>query len=459
MPNRWIEYVKKFARENNMTYGCALSDPVMKAGYKKIPKRTQKAEREQMGAEDSDAPAPPPDPEIAKRAKKVERARVAREGIKRKMDERVAMGKEDVNVAKKKKKRVAKKKIKLVLVEDDDDSEKSPPQGKIIRKRKQYYDEIVIALFRNSYASYNSNKVDKMFAITDEGSVLELVKYNMGAFYKEYGVSTIRPPDPVNDYESISNAFNWLLKTKEKGEGDLKLKDDEDETYNQLDYSSKDALDLKEKYGLTLKVPDPDILEIFYTDTFRKSKSFAYFEGIHDLAVKNLKKYDEDEEFRRQLKEEERVRARAREKKEAQERVEWRAKIREGNKKLSGKGTGASTMTPTLEDRWNGFLLTPEGEMVKRIYDDKRISHSQLRWATEEALEGNENINISQEQYENEVENQFSNKYHRSIEQYFTDHLEEAVPIFEPELEVMEGNGMRGGCGKCSHLFFNDVLF
>jgi len=250
MPNRWIEYVKKFARENNMTYGCALSDPVMKAGYKKIPKRTQKAEREQMGAEDSDAPAPPPDPEIAKRAKKVERARVAREGIKRKMDERVAMGKEDVNVAKKKKKRVAKKKIRLVLVEDDDDGEK-----------------------------------------------------------------------------------------------------------------------------------------------------------------------------------------------------------------LSGKGTGASTMTPTLEDRWNGFLLTPEGEMVKRIYDDKRISHSQLRWATEEALEGNENINISQEQYENEVENQFSNKYHRSIEQYFTDHLEEAVPIFEPELEVMEGNGMRGGCGKCSHLFFNDVLF
>ena len=35
MPNAWIQHVKKFARENNMAYGCAVSDPRCKASYKK----------------------------------------------------------------------------------------------------------------------------------------------------------------------------------------------------------------------------------------------------------------------------------------------------------------------------------------------------------------------------------------------------------------------------------------
>ena len=34
MPNKWIEHVKKFSRENNMSYGCAISDPRCKSSYK-----------------------------------------------------------------------------------------------------------------------------------------------------------------------------------------------------------------------------------------------------------------------------------------------------------------------------------------------------------------------------------------------------------------------------------------
>jgi len=33
MPNDWVKHIKKFARDNNITYGCALSDPRCKASY------------------------------------------------------------------------------------------------------------------------------------------------------------------------------------------------------------------------------------------------------------------------------------------------------------------------------------------------------------------------------------------------------------------------------------------
>jgi hypothetical protein len=35
MANSWIEYVKAYAKKNNMKYSEALKDPKMKAGYKK----------------------------------------------------------------------------------------------------------------------------------------------------------------------------------------------------------------------------------------------------------------------------------------------------------------------------------------------------------------------------------------------------------------------------------------
>ena len=57
MSNEWIEHVK-FARENNMSYGCAISDPRCKASYKPkhkivtkyptdVPKQLTKEEREE----------------------------------------------------------------------------------------------------------------------------------------------------------------------------------------------------------------------------------------------------------------------------------------------------------------------------------------------------------------------------------------------------------------------------
>ena len=36
MVNKWVEHVKKYAKDNNMTYGCALSDPKMKESYIKV---------------------------------------------------------------------------------------------------------------------------------------------------------------------------------------------------------------------------------------------------------------------------------------------------------------------------------------------------------------------------------------------------------------------------------------
>ena len=35
MPNAWVQHVKKFARDNNMAYACAISDPRCKSSYKK----------------------------------------------------------------------------------------------------------------------------------------------------------------------------------------------------------------------------------------------------------------------------------------------------------------------------------------------------------------------------------------------------------------------------------------
>jgi hypothetical protein len=40
MPNPWIEHIKKFAKANNTTFGCALSNPKTKETYKK-PSQTQ----------------------------------------------------------------------------------------------------------------------------------------------------------------------------------------------------------------------------------------------------------------------------------------------------------------------------------------------------------------------------------------------------------------------------------
>ena len=56
MPNRWVDYVKKFAADNNLSYGCALSKPECKETYRAkygvTKKLTKKQNIEKMGAED-----------------------------------------------------------------------------------------------------------------------------------------------------------------------------------------------------------------------------------------------------------------------------------------------------------------------------------------------------------------------------------------------------------------------
>ena len=39
-PNKWIEHVKKFAKDNNLSYGCAISDKRCKDTYEKVQKKS-----------------------------------------------------------------------------------------------------------------------------------------------------------------------------------------------------------------------------------------------------------------------------------------------------------------------------------------------------------------------------------------------------------------------------------
>jgi len=64
MPSMWVEWIRKFAADNNTTYGCALSNPKCSATYRRWKQRegikltkkdTAKIEEEemkQMGGED-----------------------------------------------------------------------------------------------------------------------------------------------------------------------------------------------------------------------------------------------------------------------------------------------------------------------------------------------------------------------------------------------------------------------
>jgi hypothetical protein len=60
MPNQWVDHVKKFAADNNLSYGCALSKPECKETYRAkygVSKKLSKKQNiEKMGAEDFDAP-------------------------------------------------------------------------------------------------------------------------------------------------------------------------------------------------------------------------------------------------------------------------------------------------------------------------------------------------------------------------------------------------------------------
>ena len=53
MPSKWIEHIKAFAAKNNLSYGCALSDPQCRATYTPVKKpATQKKEEKQKQKKD-----------------------------------------------------------------------------------------------------------------------------------------------------------------------------------------------------------------------------------------------------------------------------------------------------------------------------------------------------------------------------------------------------------------------
>ncbi len=47
MANAWIDHVKKWSKENNKSYGCAISDQACKDSYTKVIKKSKKEVRQE----------------------------------------------------------------------------------------------------------------------------------------------------------------------------------------------------------------------------------------------------------------------------------------------------------------------------------------------------------------------------------------------------------------------------
>ena len=114
-PNRWVDFIRKWAKDNDTTYSCALSNPKCKDAYrakygikKAVPART---ERERMGLEDVNVKPVPKKKRIKDIAEEViaaAKAKPDKPPKKKKLliieddlerAERKSMGSEDVNRA------------------------------------------------------------------------------------------------------------------------------------------------------------------------------------------------------------------------------------------------------------------------------------------------------------------------------------------------------------------------
>ena len=45
--NKWVLHVKKFAKDNNLSYGCAISNKQCKETYNKVSKKTNKEKQKE----------------------------------------------------------------------------------------------------------------------------------------------------------------------------------------------------------------------------------------------------------------------------------------------------------------------------------------------------------------------------------------------------------------------------
>ena len=78
--NRWVQHIRDFAKENNISYGCALSNPRVRQSYisnkdmsKKSQGRMEAVEREDMGKEDKKVKKVAKKPIVKKKLKIVDR--------------------------------------------------------------------------------------------------------------------------------------------------------------------------------------------------------------------------------------------------------------------------------------------------------------------------------------------------------------------------------------------------
>ena len=103
MPTNWTNFVKSFAKENNISYGCALSMPDCSALYRDKygnPKKvSQKKERERMGAEDINRIiSPPKQTPQRKQQNSVIKQKLNKKNLQKQLVETMGMTAEDVNV-------------------------------------------------------------------------------------------------------------------------------------------------------------------------------------------------------------------------------------------------------------------------------------------------------------------------------------------------------------------------
>jgi len=60
MVNQWVDFLKQYAKDNNMTYSCAISDKSASVAYKNMKRggdtRREREEMESMSMEDFDVP-------------------------------------------------------------------------------------------------------------------------------------------------------------------------------------------------------------------------------------------------------------------------------------------------------------------------------------------------------------------------------------------------------------------
>ncbi len=204
MPSRWIEFVRKWAKDHDTTYACALSQPDCKNEYrakygnrKKLP---MKKERELMGMEDINV------------SKKVITKKKKKPFIIEEDEEELDKVKETKKKALselQKKQEEKKRLIELSRMMGEDynviptKSEKSSNETidqllqhfkKIIEKNKDKFEEYSLS----SLKELAKLRIDAGFTIDDENTIKKMSREELRSFYKSVGYQDTLEDNPIN---------------------------------------------------------------------------------------------------------------------------------------------------------------------------------------------------------------------------------------------------------------------